>query len=367
MNHPTVINKIAKLIFLLLITSFLRAQMPVNEVQLQLSKVEAIMDQYSKQYDIPAMSIGLSIAGQSYFISDGLYKRNTNQAMDEKGACQIASLSKMFTGAIIKALIAEETLELNAPILNYLPANYPKQVQKKLMGITIREVLHHRSGLPRDSKIANSKRKGNDPLIYEYTEADFLIDFKQMRVKKNAKRAFEYSNFGYAILGYIAERACGLSYESLLQKYIAGPKGLKSTTTKVPNATNRVTPYYKEDKQRETQYFVMGKLTPPSAIFSNTKDLLSLIQIQLEIYRKEDKEHMLYLTQDARPQTGPAYGFGLFHYGNGSYGHGGDIDGYASNYWLYPEKDLAYVFLTSSGGDWVGPFFQEVEAALLED
>ncbi|MEM6379402.1 MAG: serine hydrolase domain-containing protein [Bacteroidota bacterium] len=365
MNHPTVTINFILFWYAFLWTTFAQAQLRSTQVDQQLAKVEAIMDEFSATHDIPAMSIGISIAGQPYFIHKGLYKRNTNQKMDELGACQIASLSKMFTGAIIKALIIEGTLELNASIVDYLPEDYPAKVKKKLAGVTIRDVLHHRSGLQRDSKIANSKRKGNDPLVYEYTEADFLIDFKQMRVKANPKRAFEYSNFGYAVLGYIAERASGESYEALLQKYVVQPLNLGYTSTLVPESSQRVTPYYKEDKFKETRYFVMGKLTPPSAIFSNTKDLLKLIQNQMQVYQTMDKNNNLYLTQDARPEQGPAYGYGLFSYGNGSYGHGGDIDGYASNYWLFPEKDLAYVFLTSSGGSWVGPFFQAVEAALL--
>lgn len=365
MNHPTVLLKILALLLSLLSIQDAFTQVRSPEVNQQLAKLEGIMDRFTQEYDIPAMSIGISIAGKPYFIHKGVYKRNTNQQMDEKGACQIASVSKMFTGAIIKALITEGKLELDAPIIQYLPEDYPNRVKKKLGGIILRDVLHHRSGLPRDSPIAGTKRKGNDPLIYEYTEADFLKDFQQMRVKRNPKRKFEYSNFGYAILGYIAERASGLSYEALLQKYISKPYALHNTTTVVPDLPQRVTPYRKEDKQIETQHFVMGKLTPPSAIFSTTEDLLKLVQAQVKVYRERDSSKILYLTQDARPETGSAYGYGLFRYSTGKFGHGGDIDGYASNYWLYPEGDLAYVFLTSSGGKWVRPFFQEIEAVLL--
>ena len=366
MNHSTVIFKIMTMLLSLFWIHPIHAQVPTRELNQQLKKIEAIMDRFSQEYDIPAMSIGISIAGKPYFVHKGVYKRNTNQQMDEKGACQIASVSKMFTGAIVKALIAEGQLELNAPITTYLPQDYPNKIRKKLGGITLRDVLHHRSGLPRDSPIAGTKRKGNDPLIYEYTAADFLKDFQQMRVKRNPKRKFEYSNFGYAVLGYLAERASGLSYEALLQKYISEPYALQNTTTIVPDVPQRVTPYRKENKQIETQHFVMGKLTPPSAIFSTTEDLLKLVQAQVKIYQEQDSTQMLYLTQDARPETGPAYGYGLFRYSPGKFGHGGDIDGYASNYWLCPEKDLAYVFLTSSGGRWVGPFFQEIEAVLLK-
>ncbi|MEL7121246.1 MAG: serine hydrolase domain-containing protein [Bacteroidota bacterium] len=366
MNYSTVVFKIWMSFITLLLFNAVNAQAPDTKLNQQLAQIEGIMDSFTQHYDIPAMSIGISIAGKPYFINKGVYKRNTDQLMDNKGACQIASVSKMFTGAIVKALIAEGKIELNAPITQYLPQDYPKSVQKKMAGITIRDVLHHRSGIARDSKIANSKREGNDPLIYEYTEADFLTDFQQMRVKKNPKRKFEYSNFGYAVLGYIAERASGMSYEALLQKYIAEPYALYNTTTLVPDQRQRVTPYYKENKQRETQYFVMGKLTPPSAIFSTTEDLLKLVQAQVKVYQDKNKDQMLYLTQDARPESGPAYGYGLFRYNEDQYGHGGDIDGYASNYWLYPDKDLAYVFLTSSGGRWVGPFFKEIEAVLID-
>ena len=366
MNYSTVIYKIWMLFITLLLFNVLNAQAPDTKLNQQLVQIEGIMDSFTQAYDIPAMSIGISIDGQAYFINKGVYKRNTDQLMDNKGACQIASVSKMFTGAIVKALITEGKMELNAPITQYLPPNYPQSVQKKLDGITVRDVLHHRSGLPRDSYIAGTKRKGNDPLVYDYTEADFLTDFQKIRIKRNPKRKFEYSNFGYAVLGYMAERASGMTYEALLQKYISEPYSLHNTTTLVPEKAQRVTPYYKEDKYRETRYFVMGKLTPPSAIFSTTEDLLKLVQAQVKVYQAQDRDQMLYLTQDTRSETNFAYGFGLFTNNKGRYGHGGDIDGYASNYWLYPEKDLAYVFLTSSGGGWVNPFFQQIEAVLVD-
>ena len=345
-----------------LIPNFLTAQLSEKK----LATIDSIMDAYIAEHDVPAISLGIVSDGKTYFLNKGFYKRDEEKPMDEMGAGQIASLSKSFTGIIIKELLAAGQLDVNRSIIDYLPKGYDVKIKAKLKGITVRELLHHRSGFPRDSKIASGKRKGNDPLIYDYTEADFALDFKQIRIKKNPKREFEYSNFAYAVLGYIAERASGQSYENLLQQYICQPYQLSHTTTKVPSVSEKVTPYYKEDRQRETQHFVMGKLTPPSGIFSTSEDLCKLLKQQLQVYTADQRQHALYLTEDALPKNGPAYGYGLFDYGNGGLGHGGDLDGYATNYWLYPEHSLGYAFLTSSGGAWVHSFALAVEAVLLK-
>lgn len=355
---------------LFLLGAFLLALLPNMKGQSTLATIEATIDRYAKANDIPAISVGIISDGKTTYLNRGTYDRTTDRAVDEHGLYQLASLSKTFTAIIINHLIHEGRMQPEESITAYLPSDYSVKTRAKLQPITVRDLLHHRSGLPRDSWVTRNMRKGNDPLIYNYTAADFKTDLDRMKVRPRPGSKYRYSNFGFALLGYLAEQVTGLSYEELLQTYVCTPYDLTMTSTEIKAAEQQVTPYRKEDRQVETQAFVLGKLTPPSGIFSSTYDLTRLLQNQMEIYRAQEETSDLYLSKDTRSSTKEAdsesrYGYGLGNFGSEIYGHGGDIDGYACDYWFYPKFEVACVILTSSGGDWVDELSMDINKILV--
>ncbi len=157
--------------------------------------------------------MGIIIGENTYFINNGVKNRKLGIETTENSIFQIASVGKLLTGIMINDLIIKGKINENQPITSYLPETYSKKVKNKLKNITVRDLLHHQSGLPRQSKII--KRKNDEPIIYNYTQLDFEKDFKKMKIKSNG--TFSYSNFGFAVLGYIAERVTNSTFEDLLK------------------------------------------------------------------------------------------------------------------------------------------------------
>ncbi|WP_368671768.1 serine hydrolase [Lewinella sp. W8] len=60
------------------------------------------------------------------------------------------------------------------------------------------------------------------------------------------------------------------------------------------------------------------------------------------------------------------YGYGLQVWDNTIYGHAGDMDGFASFYTFYPDRDYGFVLLTSSGEDWMMPLVGRLHGLLGE-
>ena len=102
------------------------------------------------------------------------------------------------------------------------------------------------------------------------------------------------------------------------------------------------------------QPWLMGKLCPPSGIYSTTADLSKMILAQLLAY-EENQNSPLLLTKDVVPigeNTTMKYGYGFYVYGNsGSLGHGGEMDGYAGDYSINPKLKRGHAILTSCAGD----------------
>jgi len=321
--------------------------------------IEKAVELTIKDNDIPALTIALIKDGKVVkFINKGVLNRVKNNQVDEDTIFQIGSLTKSFTGIIANNLIKEGKLDVEASITNYLPNTLSPKAQSKLSAIKVKNLLHHQSGIPRDSKVYH--RFGNDPMVCCYTEEDLLIDLEVMKLDFNPGEKSEYSNMGFAVAGYVLERASGKSYEELVQTYVAKKYGLVNTATKLSDSQKNLlaTPYRKENRIFETKPFVMGKMTPGGGIYSTVADLSKLLVMQMNDYQaflKSKKETPLILTKQTKPFNERLfYGYGLFKTAEGGYAHGGDVDGFASAYTFTPSLKLGFVMLTSSGGRWVG-------------
>lgn len=318
--------------------------------------LEKAVDVKVEENDVPAVVVAIIKNGKvETFINRGVLKRGLDEKVDENTLFQIGSLSKSFTGIIARHLIAEGKLDVNASITKYLPENISPQTKAKLQPVTVEDILFHRSGIPRDSKVY--KRFGNDPMVCCYEEKDLLDDLEVIELEFKPGEKSVYSNLAYGLLGYLFERASDKSFEELLQTYVAEKYGLSNTTTK-PNARQKVaTPYRKENSKYETKAFEMGKVVAAGGIYSTTADLSKLMIEQMKAHQKfaeNGTDSLLFLAKETKPfYQKLKYGYGIFENGD-NYGHGGDVDGFASFYTFVPKKNVGMVALTSSGGRWLG-------------
>jgi len=133
----------------------------------------------------------------------------------------IGSITKQFTAAAILALRDDSVLNLDSPIIDYLP-DYPP-VPGRL--ITIRHLLTHTSGIPNYTDDPEIVLMRTEPLA-----PDDIIDlFRNRPLKFAPGTSFQYSNSGYILLGKIIEVASGQSYEAFLHRRILKPAGMLST------------------------------------------------------------------------------------------------------------------------------------------
>lgn len=312
----------------------------------------------------PAISIGIVKDGQLAFANGyGTMKRTSDEIVNAHSLYQIGSDTKKMTGIIVNNLVSEKKIELNNSVTYYLPETLDKKTIEKLKPIKIIHLLHHQSGLP--SIALSNKRIDGDPMLIPYTEKNMLNDLNTISLEFQPGSEFNYSNFGYGVLGYLCELVSKKSYTDLVEQYVAHPYGMTNTTTE-PTAEQLkklVTPYRKDDNSKETQRYIMGKLTPAGGVYSNITDISKLMVNHIKAYQRNDNiENSLILTSESDKQ-GLNYGFGLgkstFNTGT-QYGHGGDMDGFGSTYLFSPEHDLGLIILTSSGGRWIDELEKEI-------
>ncbi|MBR6970001.1 MAG: beta-lactamase family protein [Firmicutes bacterium] len=137
---------------------------------------------------------------------------------------QLASVTKQFTAAAVMLVRRKGLLGLDDEITKYFP-------EIPYLGVTVRHLLSHTSGIPDYFDDANwiiriwkeEKRvPGNDEILR------FLRETKAKPYFAPGE-GLRYSNTGYNLLALLVERLSGVPYEEFLQKNIFEPAGMSST------------------------------------------------------------------------------------------------------------------------------------------
>lgn len=141
---------------------------------------------------------------------------------------RIASVSKQFTAMLAMQLVAEGKLQLHEPIATYLP-DYPNSSANK---ITLHHLLSHTSGIPSYTSFPDYQTMMRQAI----TPRELVQLFADSTVRFEPGQRFDYSNSGYALIGYIMEKVTGRSYGDLLTDYIFKPLNMTQSGYEKSNA-----------------------------------------------------------------------------------------------------------------------------------
>lgn len=174
---------------------------------------------------------------------------------------RLASLGKQFTALLIMQLVEEGKIKPDGKISDYLP-EYPAKTGNK---ITIHQLLTHTSGIPNYHVIPDYDLNEEK----EYSHEEYMNLFKDKELLFEPGQQFQYSNLGYFLLGCIAERVSGKTYDQLIEEKIFNPSGmtesnLEDVNNKFPNTAtgykNIYTGYEPAKFRHPSQVFGAGNI-----------------------------------------------------------------------------------------------------------
>ncbi len=163
------------------------------------------------------------------------------------------SVSKPLTAAAVGLLHERGRLDLDAPVQRYVPG-FPDKGKP----ITPRQLGGHRAGIPHygPGDLANYTPYGS--------VLEALDKFKDRPLLFDPGTDFEYSTFGYTLLGAVIESAAETPYLDFMQAEVFGPLGMRDTR---PDRYREVIP----GRTRFYEVSETGDLT--NAPFTDNSDL----------------------------------------------------------------------------------------------
>jgi CubicO group peptidase (beta-lactamase class C family) len=293
----------------------------------------------------------------------GMANKEGNVAATPATLCSICSISKLFTSVAIMKLYDEGKVRLDDEVGTLLPSYNLQQQFPDSGPVTIRSLLTHSSGLPREAG-------------YPYwTGPDFPFPTRDqidsaLRTQETlypASTYYQYSNLALTLLGQIVEELSGMAYEDYIQQHILTPLQLRSTRTEMPktlygselaigySALNRT------GDRPKVNFFQANGIQAAAGFSSNVLDLAKFASWQFRLRDTTITEILqpatLKLMQqvhytDPNWRTTRGLGFGVYKGPNGTtwVGHGGSCPGYRSTLQLDLENKRAYSVMINAGG-----------------
>lgn len=196
----------------------------------------------------------------------GFHNLNLRDSITQNSPFHLASVSKTFTGMAVCMLWQEGKLKLDDEVSTYLNGfDYP--------GLTIRNLLSHRSGLPNYVHVIPESYKGRGVPLTNQDVLQFFIENKSKLGIGRPDRNFVYCNTNYALLALIIEKVSGLSYPAYLKQTFFEPLGMKHTFVCTTPEQQEENPSYNWRAQKEIFTF-QDLVYGDKNIYSTPRDML---------------------------------------------------------------------------------------------
>jgi len=281
---------------------------------------------------------------------------------------RLGSISKPITAVAVLQLYERGKLELDAPVQKYCPA-FPK----KEWPITTRELLGHLGGI----RHYNEGGKGDIPedsaRHFSGMEESLQIFAADPLVAKPGTK-FQYSTYGYTLLGCVLEGAASEKYVDFVKKNVFQPAGMEQTQADdffavIPHRTR----WYHKDKSglvRNAGVLDSSYKIPGGGLISSADDMAHFeAAILADKLIKHPTRELMWTsqkTEDGKP-TGYGLGWGtLDKFGVHIMAHTGGQQGTSTAFALVPERRAGVVVLANMDGVNSGGLAEEILKIVLD-
>ena len=291
----------------------------------------------------------------------GVADLRTLQKIGPETNFRLASLTKQFTAMAVMLLVHDGKLQYEDRLTDVFP-DFPAYGK----AITIRQLLHHTSGLVDYEDIMAKQYAGiSDDKIPQIRDAGVLDLLKrQTSTKFKPGTRWEYSNSGYVVLAMVVEKRSGMSFGDFLRQRIFTPLGMAGTIA-YEKGRNEVT-HRAYGHTRTSAGWSETDQSSTSATLGDGGVYTSLDD--LEKWDGALAHHTLLTAKEMEPALTPAtaangaplqqsdgslaplYGFGWFlnpYRGHRRYAHYGETVGFRTAIQHFPDDRLTVIVLAN--------------------
>jgi CubicO group peptidase (beta-lactamase class C family) len=335
-----------------------------------LDGLDEFINQTMKDWKVPGLALAVVQDGKVTLLKGYGYRDLEKQLpVTPNTLFAIGSITKSFTVTTLGMEMDEGKVDWDKPVRDFLPAFklYEPALTEQL---TIRDMITHRSGLPRHDLVWYSS---------DFSREDIIHRLQYLEPSKPLRTTFQYNNIMFMTAGYIAGQLNGTSWEDAVTQRIFKPLGMTGTNFSeldTQNSADFGQPYRKgSDLKAELKHIPFDAqcpnrcaMGPAGEINSNAADMSKYLLFHMN-QGKVDGKQLLSENNSVQMQTPqmaipgkPAYkeegessyGMSFFistYRGHKQVSHGGNIDGFSANLAFLPADKIGVVVLTNLDGN----------------
>lgn len=201
------------------------------ELTVVLRLIEAMLGAECEAKGIPGLSAAVILGGRKVWA-----KGFGNADLEHKIPAgphtiyRMASITKLFTATMLMQLRDAGKLSLDDPLVKYLPSFRLKSRFRDSRPITLRQVVSHTAGIPREGPI-HRWRMAQSPSLDEVLNS---LDQTESVFAPGTK--YKYSNLSFALLGSALEYVAEQPYDVYITDHILRPLGMNESGFEVNEA-----------------------------------------------------------------------------------------------------------------------------------
>lgn len=349
-----------------------RARLDARHWQQRLSALAA-------QHKVPGAALGILRLGEEpVYAHHGILNVRTGIETTDDSVFQIGSMGKVWTASVVMRLVDEGKLDLDAPIVDYVP-EFSSSDPEVTRTVTMRHLLSHTSGI--DGDVFTDTGRGDDTLE-KYVA---LLDGVAQNHPLGA--TMSYCNSGFVLAGRVIEKITGTSWDQAMRDLLFTPLGLTHSST-LPEeaimfrAASGHTVIGDAGPELAPAWMLPRSMGPAGLINSTAADVLAFARMHLTGGLAADGSRVLSEESVRRMQQhevdvpdpysiGDSWGIGWIRFdwdGRQLVGHDGNTIGQSSFLRILLDEGVAVTLLANGGNtrDLYDALFGEIFAEIAD-
>jgi CubicO group peptidase (beta-lactamase class C family) len=276
----------------------------------------------------------------TFHFSFGSKTKQNKEEISAYDIFEIGSVTKVFTSRIIDILVNENVIKVDDTVNSFLPLEWQNP---RLNNLTIYDLVHHSSGLPKRPSYFGKKEKDSRNPYGNYSQQD-LLKFYSNYIPDDEK-SFVYSHTNYALLEIIIENVTGKSFQDVLLEKILQPMNMNNSFVDFPEKRENLISIGYDRSKKVTIPWTFKSFKGSEGIKSTADDMAKFVKYTLRHNSAIDTNDV----EGFNKNLGVKMGWHTIHMNDFDiWTHTGKTSGHNSFVGLVKETKTAVIILSNS-------------------